>query len=151
MILYLALGIAVSLFNCFTYFLLTVIAYGNNRNNNLYFLSMAEIGHMTKDNLESGDIDDLEKCVSHQMYNQEQETLVDDEGLTEEIKNVYENTMGNLISTAVMQKHGFLALFESLGRFTSFSMIIFGIVALCLSNPAASSEEIGIIVVYMIL
>ena len=69
------------------------------------------------------------------MYNAESGTLVSDEGLTEEIRNRYEDVMESLIAQAISQNSPRYDCINFLVRFLAFGLIIFGIVALATGNP----------------
>lgn len=75
--------------------------------------------------------------------------MVGNEGLTDEIRSKYEAIYSNLISAEVMQNSPCLNMLEKNGKFASFGLIIFGIVALCIDNP--NSQEIGVLVTFLIL
>ena len=80
---FMSVGLAVSAFNVFINFLVLVVGYSNNKNNNLKFLMIAEIGHLVDEPLRNEHTNDLINCVSTTVYNQPNQTLISGEGLTD--------------------------------------------------------------------
>lgn len=77
-----SVALAISAFNTLINFLALVVGYSNNTNNNIKFLKIAEIGHLVDEPLQNNQMHDLINCVSTTVYNQPNQTLINDEGLT---------------------------------------------------------------------
>lgn len=97
-IAFMAVGIAIVLFNLLTTIGIINVGYGNNQENNRFFVSMAErLNHIVPSE-PTRSFDNLEDCVSSTMYNQSSGALINNEGLTDDIKRKYESIYSNLIS-----------------------------------------------------
>ena len=119
--------------------------------NNTLFLNLARAHEhaIPEEPIRQADIRSMKLCVSSTIYNRENATHVNDVGLTVDIKNRYEGVFANSIQRTVFEYSPCLSIFESFSKFGSFSIIVFGIVALAVSKPLPA--EIGVGVPYMLL
>jgi hypothetical protein len=91
----------------------------------------------------------LPNCVSATVFNQQNGTLVTDEGLTEQIKNMYLNYLTSNLKEILVASAPMLKMYDYFAEFSGLVSLVVSIFVLAQADT--NTSELAVIILYILL